>query len=98
MTVTTVKTPRPTWRRLAVWAVLSLGLGIGFAAASGYVISDFVTVQQEGAENVYLVSVPAEEEMLRSLSAELMQGEESDAITLSDIAPAAGEPLGSLNP
>ena len=87
---------RTSWRRMAVWAFAALVLGMGFAAASSYVIGDFLAAQDDSASQVYLVSVPAEEDMLRHLSAELMQGGEADPTALSDIAPAAGEPLGTL--
>lgn len=95
---TSPQTPRPCFRRLALSAVAALALGVVFAVAGGYALGTFIPAQETTGNAVYLSSIPAEEDMLRTLSEQLMQADGADATALSDIAPAAGEPLGTFSP
>lgn len=83
-------------RRVTVGVIVALVLGIGFSALGGFMAGDFASIE-ENAEQTYLVTLPDDEEMLRTLSQQLMTGPEgAEASALSEIAPAAGAPLGTF--
>ncbi len=89
-------TPRACLRRVTMGVMVALVLGVGSAAVGGYLFGDFASVGDDLAQKTYLVTLPDDEDMLRNLSQQLMSAEGSEASALSEIAPAAGEPLGTL--
>ncbi len=96
-TTTCPATPRACLRRIGLGVVAAVAVGISFAALGGYIVGDFASVSEPVAEKTYLVSMPEDEALLRSLSEQLMTTSSAEAETLNTIAPAAGSPLGTLS-
>ena len=87
---------RACMRRVTVGIICALLLGIGFSALGGFMAGDFASINED-TEQTYLVTLPDDEDMLRTLSQQLMTSSEGgEASALSEIAPAAGAPLGTF--
>ena len=87
---------RANVRRVVLGVAVALVLGLGFSAVGGYMFGDFASFNEPPNEKTYLVSMPDDEELLKSLSEQLTAIEGSEASTLNTIAPAAGSPLGTI--
>ena len=87
---------RANVRRVVFGVAIVLVLGLGFSAVGGYMVGDFASFNEPPSEKTYLVSMPDDEELLKSLSQQLTAIEGSEASTLNSIAPAAGSPLGTI--
>lgn len=87
---------RANLRRVAFGVAIALVIGLGFSAMGSYMVGDFASFSEPPSEKTYLVSMPDDEELLKSLSQQLTAIEGSEASTLNSIAPAAGSPLGTI--
>lgn len=87
---------RANLRRVGFGVVIALVLGFGVSTLGGYMVADFASFSEPPSDKTYLVSMPDDEELLKSLSRQLTAAEGSEASTLNTIAPAAGSPLGTI--